>query len=97
MSDDDWDWVADAFDQECRWDEWDLFIRRNNHPLLPAVLADSHPFTWFDLKPSSGAGYLQRLLGQVVEESDEDEDDEEPAEATTNGDGHHPTPPAGDD
>lgn len=67
LSDDDWESVSDAFDDMCRWDEWQVPVR-NDHPLLPAILTDSHPFSWFDLKPSTGPGYLQRLQGIVVEQ-----------------------------
>ncbi len=59
IGDDDWDAVSDGFDDECQWDEWEVPLRRN-HPLLPAVLAERHPFSWFDAVEPSGAGYLQR-------------------------------------
>jgi transcriptional regulator with XRE-family HTH domain len=70
LSDDDWDCVSDAFDDRCRWDEWEVPVHKNDQ-LLPAILADSHPYTWFDLKPSTGPGYLQRLSGLVVDEDKE--------------------------
>jgi transcriptional regulator with XRE-family HTH domain len=67
IGDDDWDSVSDGFDDECQWDEWEVPLRRG-HPLLPAVLAERHPFRWFDLDEPSGAGYLQRLSGLVVDD-----------------------------
>lgn len=39
----------------CRWDEWEVPIRQS-HPLLPAVLAERHPFTWFDAEEATGPG-----------------------------------------
>lgn len=66
MGDDDWDLVSDGFDDICRWDEWEVPLH-TNHPLLPAILGVRHPFTWFDLVPATGPGYLQRLLGLVLE------------------------------
>ncbi|MEC5182452.1 hypothetical protein [Arthrobacter sp. CG_A4] len=64
-NDDNWDVVSDSFDDMCRWDDWEVPLY-TNHPLLPAVLADRHPFTWFDVVPSTGAGYLQRLQGLLI-------------------------------
>jgi transcriptional regulator with XRE-family HTH domain len=69
LSDDDWAWPSDAFDDRSRWDEWEVPILKD-HPLLPAVLADRHPYTWFDLTPSTGPGYLQRLSGLVVDQGE---------------------------
>lgn len=65
IGDDDWDSVSDGFDDGCQWDEWEVPLRCG-HPLLPAVLAQRHPFRWFDADEPSGAGYLQRLSGLVV-------------------------------
>ncbi|ORV20234.1 hypothetical protein AWB99_07220 [Mycolicibacterium confluentis] len=51
-----WNAVSDAFDNAARWAEWDV-PAIIGHPLLPAMLAERHPFTWFDappLPPSSG-------------------------------------------
>lgn len=62
VGDDDWDAVSDAFDDRCRWDEWEVPLYRG-HVLLPAILAERHPFTWFDSVPATGAGYLNRLIG----------------------------------
>ena len=59
--DEDWDLVSDTFDDMCLWDEWEVPLYRS-HPLLPAILAERHPFTWFNDVPPSGAGYLNRLL-----------------------------------
>lgn len=64
VGDNDWDAVSDGFDNECRWDEWEVPLM-NGHPLLPAVLAERHPFRWFDAVEPTGAGYLQRLSGIV--------------------------------
>jgi transcriptional regulator with XRE-family HTH domain len=66
VGDNDWESVSDAFDDRCRWDEWEVPIFAN-HPLLPLVLAARHPYTWFDLVPPSGRGYLQRLGGLTAE------------------------------
>ncbi|MGL5828098.1 MAG: helix-turn-helix domain-containing protein, partial [Angustibacter sp.] len=60
--DEDWDVVGDAFDDACRWDDWEV-PRMKNHPLLPGILANRHPFTWFDNVPPTGPGYLQLLSG----------------------------------
>lgn len=67
IGDGDWDSVSDGFDDECQWDEWEVPLR-SGHPLLPAVLAARHPFRWFDADEPSGAGYLQRLSGLVVDD-----------------------------
>lgn len=67
IGDADWDLVSDGFDDECRWDEWEVPLY-HDHPLLPAILADRHPYTWFDKVEASGAGYLQRLSGQLLED-----------------------------
>lgn len=66
IGDDDWDAVSDGFDDVCEWDEWEVPLM-TGHPLLPAVLADRHPFTWFDGGEPSGHGYLQRLSGLIVD------------------------------
>ncbi|MDR1294520.1 MAG: hypothetical protein LBK59_06120 [Bifidobacteriaceae bacterium] len=47
VHDDDWDAVSDGFDDRCRWNEWEVPVMRD-YPLLPAILAAHHPFTWFD-------------------------------------------------
>lgn len=67
LGDDDWDAVSDGFDDACRWDEWEVPLRQG-HPLLPVILAERHPFTWFDLVEPTGPGYLQRLSGFVLED-----------------------------
>ncbi|MTD12892.1 hypothetical protein GIS00_02890 [Nakamurella sp. YIM 132087] len=67
IGDDDWSVVSDIFDDECCWDEWEVPLLRG-HPLLPAVLAERHPFRWFDVVEPTGAGYLQRLTGMVVDD-----------------------------
>lgn len=72
INDDDWDVVSDSFDDMCRWDEWEVPLYAN-HPLLPAVLADRHPFTWFDVVPATGAGYLQRLQGLLAKQDEGNE------------------------
>ena len=70
--DDDWDQLSDTFDDMCQWDDWEVPLYKN-HPLLPAILAERHPFTWFDMVPASGPGYLQRLAGLVVDQQEESE------------------------
>jgi transcriptional regulator with XRE-family HTH domain len=67
LGDDDWDIVSDGFDDACRWDEWEVPLRQG-HPLLPAILTERHPFTWFDRVEPTGPGYLQRLSGLVLED-----------------------------
>lgn len=67
IGDDDWGVVSDGFDDVCRWDEWEVPILQG-HPLLPTILAERHPFSWFDGGEASGSGYLQRLSGLVVDE-----------------------------
>ncbi|MBT0773526.1 hypothetical protein KIH74_31555 [Kineosporia sp. J2-2] len=66
LSDDDWDLVADSFDDQCRWDEWEVPLY-NNYPLLGVILASRHPFTWFDPSEGTGPGYLRRLVGLEIE------------------------------
>jgi hypothetical protein len=70
LSDDDWGWARYCFADRCRWDEWEVPVIKDD-PLLPAILADSHPYTWFDSKPSTGPGYLQRLMGLVVDNGEQ--------------------------
>lgn len=67
IGDGDWDIVSDGFDDLCRWDEWEVPLH-SRHPLLPAILAERHPFNWFDQANATGPGYLQRLAGLVVED-----------------------------
>ena len=69
IGDDDWDAVGDDFEDRCQWDDWRLPLIPGN-PLLPIVLADRHPFSWFNEVPPSGHGYLRRLAGMVVEGAD---------------------------
>ena len=71
VMDDDWDAVSDAFDDHCRWDEWEVPVY-TDHPLLGAIISERHPYTWFDPSPATGPGYLQRLSGLIVD-GDEDE------------------------
>ncbi|MGO2655423.1 MAG: hypothetical protein ACTH93_06280 [Pseudoclavibacter sp.] len=66
IGDDDWDIVSDGFDDACRWDEWEVPLLRG-HSLLPAILANRHPYRWFDLTEASGPGYLHALAGLLVE------------------------------
>ncbi|MCJ0906102.1 DUF1870 family protein [Rhodococcus sp. ARC_M6] len=66
LSDNNWSSVSDYFDDMCRWDEWEVPFYPN-HPLLATVLALHHPFAWFNPEEGTGAGYLQRLSGQVVD------------------------------
>lgn len=65
VHDDDWDVVSDGFDDRCQWDEWEVPLMRD-YPLLPAILAAHHPFTWFDRMAASGPGYLMRLAEQAA-------------------------------
>lgn len=65
-ADDEWDSTSDGFDDQCRWDEWEV-PTYTEHPLLPALLAAHHPYHWFDIGGETGAGYLQRLGGLTVE------------------------------
>lgn len=67
LGDNDWDAVSDDFDDMCRWDQWEVPLR-HSHPLLPAVLAERHPYRWFDAEEATGPGYLQRLSGLVVDD-----------------------------
>jgi len=71
VGDDEWDMVSDAFDDRSRWDEWEVPIYTDHH-LLAGVLADSHPYTWFDPSQGTGAGYLQRLAGLAVDHDKKD-------------------------
>lgn len=48
LADDDWDSVSDSFDDRCQWDDWEVPIY-TDHPILPAIVAKRHPYTWFDL------------------------------------------------
>lgn len=65
IGDEDWDAVSDGFDDQSHWDEWEVPVRIG-HVLLPAVLAERHPYTWFDLTPPTGPGYLMRLAAESV-------------------------------
>lgn len=67
FGDDEWDMVSDAFDDRCRWDDWEVSVEKDHH-LLAAILAERHPYTWFDPSPGTGAGYLQRLANIVADE-----------------------------
>lgn len=69
VDDQDWDGVSDGFDDRCQWDEWEVPVMKD-HPLLPAVLAERHPFTWFDVVSASGPGYLQRLQGSLMDDGE---------------------------
>lgn len=70
VTDDDWDMVSDAFDDQCRWDEWEVPVY-TDHPLLAAIIAERHPYTWFDPSPPTGPGHLRQLAGRVVGDDDE--------------------------
>jgi len=50
IRDDEWDRVRDTFDDMARWGDWEVPILRG-HPLLPHILSERHPFTWFDRAP----------------------------------------------
>ena len=47
MDDEDWDTVGERFDDRSRWGDWDTPFY-NDSALLTAILAQYHPFTWFD-------------------------------------------------
>lgn len=47
LSDDDWDVVGDNFDDVAQWDDWEVPLF-TDHPVLPALLEQRHPFRWFD-------------------------------------------------
>ncbi|RYF61013.1 MAG: hypothetical protein EOO27_03705 [Comamonadaceae bacterium] len=70
MADEEWDAVSDRFDNLCRWDEWEVPLYAD-HDLLPAILAERNPFNWFDRAEATGAGYLQKLSGLVVDDTEE--------------------------
>lgn len=57
IGDEDWDIVSDGFDDVCRWDEWEIPLH-SDHPLLPALLKQRPPYTWFDQPGTSGVGDL---------------------------------------
>jgi transcriptional regulator with XRE-family HTH domain len=65
IGDEEWGLVSDAFDDMCRWDEWEIPLYVN-HPLLPAILAERHPFCWFDVVPPTGQGHLQGRQGLLA-------------------------------
>ena len=52
IGDDDWDQVIFDFDERCRWESWEVPLS-SGHPLLPALLAERHPYTWFDTGSAS--------------------------------------------
>lgn len=58
--DTDWDFVSDTFDDNSRWDEWEVPTMLGHHH-LPAILRARHPYTWFDEVPATGPGYLHNL------------------------------------
>ena len=35
-----------------RWDEWEVPMKEG-YPLLPATLANHHPYAWFDVGPAT--------------------------------------------
>jgi hypothetical protein len=55
--DHDWTAVSDAFDDVARWHDWEIPTMIDS-PLLPALLARHHPFTWFDAPPVPPATLL---------------------------------------
>lgn len=46
-NDDDWVTVSEVFNDAARWRSWKI-PTIVGHELLPTVLAQSHPFSWFD-------------------------------------------------
>jgi transcriptional regulator with XRE-family HTH domain len=47
IGDEDWEVVIDGLDDRCRWSEWDAPTRCGDRR-LPGLLAERHPFRWFD-------------------------------------------------
>jgi DNA-binding XRE family transcriptional regulator len=45
--DDNWDAVEDAFAERCQWGVWQVPLYQD-HPVLAELLAELHPFAWFD-------------------------------------------------
>lgn len=52
IGDDDWDLVVDGFHDVCESEDWEIPLWKW-HPLLPVVLAQRPPLTWFDLGRTS--------------------------------------------
>jgi hypothetical protein len=54
--DNDWEAVAEAFEDLCRWEAWQVPLYRD-HPLLSQLLEELHPYAWFDPPAASDADY----------------------------------------
>lgn len=52
IGDDDWDLVVDGFHDVGESEDWEIPLWKW-HPLLPVILAQRPPFTWFDLGRTS--------------------------------------------
>lgn len=68
--DDDWEYITEAFDNVCRWPEWEVPIYRE-HPLLPVLLAQRHPYTWFDTVPEVDPELAQELMDFLGDDDSE--------------------------
>lgn len=60
VCDADWDIVSDDFDDRSCWGEWEVPLY-TNHPLLPLILAERHPYTWFDVPEAADPDELKVL------------------------------------
>jgi transcriptional regulator with XRE-family HTH domain len=56
VTDDDWDGAGEAFDDLCRWETSQVPLY-TDHPLLAGLIADMHPYTWFDPPETYDAEY----------------------------------------
>jgi hypothetical protein len=77
LADDDWGLVSDKFDDDCRWDDWEVLVM-NDHPLLRIILDTRHPFTWFDPEAVGETIWqnTKNLISRQTNLSGEDLDDE---------------------
>jgi len=65
MGDDDWDVLSDWFDDEAFAADWEVPL---GLPALPVLLAERHPFTWFD---EEGEAPSYSLLRNPAAEADD--------------------------
>jgi transcriptional regulator with XRE-family HTH domain len=67
LGDDDWNLVADTFDDAARWGDWEVPVR-DGHEVLPYLLANRHPYGWFDkVTPRDSLTEVIQLLTQPIE------------------------------
>lgn len=71
ISDDDWNPVSDTFIDRCRWEPWQVALYRD-HPRLTEMLAEIHPYVWFDPPEHSDAEYEEDLRSSGLVEGDEE-------------------------